>query len=59
MRQNHLSKARAWEYSLNDSESGAIEQLGFSQLLHWLRVLGVKAVEARPPLTFRPKWCWE
>ena len=22
-------------------------------------VLGVKAVEARPPLTFRPKWCWE
>ena len=22
-------------------------------------VLGFKAIEARPPLTFRPKWCWE
>ena len=22
-------------------------------------VLGGKAIEARPPLTFRPQWCWE
>ena len=22
-------------------------------------VLDVKAIEARPPLTFRPQWCWE
>jgi hypothetical protein len=31
MRQNHLSKARAWEYALKDGAWG-VDELGFSQL---------------------------
>jgi hypothetical protein len=37
MRQNHLSKARTWEYNLKDGAWG-VDELGFSQLPYELRV---------------------